>query len=67
MKDTVYIHKGTVQLHLCLKEGVSLTLRGKEGVLGIHGQTQSILLTSRHYADHIIIQFFSKDYYESNF
>ena len=54
MKDTVYI-----QLHLCLKEGVSLPLRGKEGgfSIHIHGQTQSILSTSRHYADHIIIKF----------
>ena len=30
-----YIHKGTVQRHLCLIEGVSLPLRGKQGVFSI--------------------------------
>ena len=35
IKHTVYIHKGTVQRHLCLIEGVSLPLRGKQGVFSI--------------------------------
>ena len=35
IKHTVYIHKGTVQRHLCLIEGVYLPLRGKLGVFSI--------------------------------
>ena len=35
IKHTVYIHKGTVQRHLWLIEGVYLPLRGKEGVFSI--------------------------------
>ena len=35
IKYTIYIHKGTVQRHLCLIEGVSLPLRGKQGVFSL--------------------------------
>ena len=35
IKHTVYIHKGTVQRHLWLIEGVYLPLRGKQGVFSL--------------------------------
>ena len=35
IKHTVYIHKGIVQHHLCLIEGISLPLKGKQGVFSI--------------------------------
>ena len=35
IKHTVYIHKGTVQCHLCLIEGVYLPLRGKQGIFSL--------------------------------
>ena len=48
IKYTNYIHKGTVQRHLCLIEGVSLPLRGKQGVFSIKKLGFTILSQTRH-------------------
>ena len=54
-KHTVYIHKDTVQRHLCLIEGVYLSLKGKQGVFSIKKFLRFHYIwpnaTSRHY-DH---------------
>ena len=48
IKHTVYIHKGTVQRHLCLIEGVYLPLRGKQGVFSLKKFASVSLYMAKH-------------------